>query len=122
MGRVLTGIVLLLGVVFLVKGFVSDVKKHQKPPTQYIIRDDSRIDQDSSQITITNTNDFNWENPTFHIKEKFRYPHQGSIPPQGKINIPFDKFKTDEGEFFSKDNMENFELDIRTETMARARK
>ena len=122
MGRVLTGIVLLLGIVFLFRGFLSDIKKHQKPPTQYIIRDDSRLDEAMTQITITNMNDFDWENPTFEIKGRYRYPHQGTIPPQGKINIPFDKFKTDEGNQFSKDQMVNFELDIRTETMARARK
>lgn len=121
MGRVVVGLILILGVVFLVRGFLSDVKKHQKPPTQYIVRDDSRVDADKSQMTIKNMNDFVWNNPTFVIKERYKHPHQGAIRPQSAVVVPFDQFKDAEGKSFSKDEMVNFEFDIRTATMARSR-
>ena len=122
MGRVLTGLILLIGVVFLVRGFLRDVEEHRTPPTQYIIRDDSRVDDSQTQITVTNMNDFDWENPVFVIKGRYRYKHSGTLHPQDKIHIPFKKFKTEEGTPFSKDQMANFELDIRVGNMARARK
>lgn len=121
MGRVVTGLVLIIGVLFLARGFLSDIKKHQKPPTQYIIRDDTRIDDSQDSINVVNKNDFAWNNPSFVIKERYNYNHQGVFPPEGRLSIPFDRFKTSEGVSFTKDDMAYFEFDIRTATMARAR-
>ncbi|MCA9448554.1 MAG: hypothetical protein KC931_15635, partial [Candidatus Omnitrophica bacterium] len=119
MGRIITGLILILGIVFLVRGFMSDVKRHEKPPTQYIIRDDSRVGESGSEMVVINKNNFSWTDPTFVIKERYRYHYQGSLPPDAKITVPFGKFTTDEGNAFTKDNMLNFEFDIRTATMAR---
>jgi len=121
MGRVITGLILLLGVFFLVRGFLSDVKENQRPPTQYIIRHDSRIAESGDEIAIVNKNDFSWTDPTFVVKERYRYQHSGSLGPNDRISIPFGEFKTEEGNAFSKDNMLHFELDIRTATMAMER-
>ena len=121
MGRFLTGLVLIVGLAFLLRGFVKDVKQHQPPPTEYILHHDTRVNADQSGITVSNQNGFTWPKPTFSISRSYYFDYPGDIRAGQSVNLPFANFHNDQGEAFP--GVAQFsDFDIRTATMAMAKR
>lgn len=119
--RFFLGIVFLVGVVAIAKGFWKDVKESTPPPREYKIFADMRVADDKAGMQIKNGNDFSWTKPVFIVNGVYRHTHPGSLKPGQTAIVPFDQFQTAEGAKFP--GVEQFhDFDIATATMSLARR
>ena len=121
MSRFLAGLVLIVGLVFIVKAFVDHVRETTPPPTQYIMHAESRITPDGKGIAVTNLDPFPWPQAEFTINGKFRLQIQDSFPAKGTRTLTLSEFKDSSGAIFP--GAQAFSgFDIETATMAWDRK
>lgn len=116
-GRILAGLLLIGGLFFLIKDFMTDVKENTPPPTQYILFHDARVNAAKNGLVITNKNDFVWPKPIFTINGIYQAPFPGNWKPGEIKELPYSDFKDDQGQAFPP-NFEFHNFDIRTATMA----
>lgn len=118
MNRFIPGLVILVGLFFVIRSFVIDVKESTPAPTKYIIRADSRVTPDGTGMTITNTSGFGWPDPVFTLNGAYRIKHSGPIKGGQALTLPFRDFKNSEGVSFPGPQHITGPIDIRTATMA----
>ncbi|MCG3199865.1 MAG: hypothetical protein HUU16_19985 [Candidatus Omnitrophica bacterium] len=124
-GRLITGAIILFVLYALFRGFFKDVKENTPPPIKYDIRFDARIIPEPSGqpgpsspgMTVLNTNNFDWPQPTFSINAAYRYNYPGVVKGGETLTLDFKSFKNDKGEVFPGQPMFR-DFDVRTATMA----
>jgi len=120
-GKFFVGLVFIIGVVILVKGFVKDVKENTPKPIQYIMYFDARINDAKTGMKVTNQNDFPWPDPVFFINRTYKLKYNGPIGPGQVVDLGFADFKNETGASFP--GVQQFhDFDVETATMAYARR
>ena len=74
-----------------------------------------------SGVVVVNENDFSWPDPIFSISNRYHLRYSGIFGPGATANLPFSDFTNDAGQAFT-DLAQFNDFDIRTATMAHARK
>jgi hypothetical protein len=116
-GRILAGLLLIVGILFLAKDFWTEVEENRPPPTQYILFHDARVNDAKNGLTITNKNDFVWPKPIFTINGAYQNFYPENMNPGETKEFPYSDFKDDQGQSFPP-SFQFHNFDIRTATMA----
>jgi hypothetical protein len=120
-GRLIAGVVLIVGLVVLGKGFVRETKEGMTPPTQYILHFRADVNEAKNGVVVVNENGFAWPDPVFSISNRYHLRFSGNIGPGATAKLPFSDFTNDAGQAFT-DLAQFSDFDIRTATMAHAKK
>lgn len=117
LGRLLCGVVLIVGLYFIGKNFWTGVQESTPPPTLYILTHDTRVNAAGNGLVVTNKDHFPWPKPIFTINGAYQYFYPGNLAPGETRDLPYSKFKDDQ-ELAFPPTFEFHNFDIRTATMA----